>query len=174
MGAYVVSSDEIVHKLLSPSTDIGKKVIDFLGRDIVVDQQIDRSQIARKVFQHADLLKGLEEIIHSAVQKEIDKHYLDAKKNKQVKLFLAEVPLLFETGSERYYDAVIVVVAKESVSKERFFSRTQCMNDEYERRSARQLQVSDKQAKADYVIMNQGNFEELKVKVKELFNQLTQ
>ena len=75
LGAYVVDADEIVHKLLSPNTSIGKQVTDLLGKDILTDGQIDRGKIARKVFNDQLLLQALEKIIHPAVMLEIERQY---------------------------------------------------------------------------------------------------
>ena len=71
-GAYVVSSDEIVHQLLSPETNIGKKVIALLGKDIVVEDRLNREAIAKIVFRDRQLLLRLEELLHPEVQKEIE------------------------------------------------------------------------------------------------------
>ena len=49
-GAYVVDADEIVHSLLSPNTQIGQKVIELLGSDIVAGNQLDRKKISEIVF----------------------------------------------------------------------------------------------------------------------------
>src|SRR5262245_55950333 len=75
LGAYVVSADDIVHQLLTPQTKPGQQVIELMGSDIVVDQHIDRSKIAKKVFGNLKLLKSLEQILHPAVRHEIDKKY---------------------------------------------------------------------------------------------------
>ena len=46
-GAYVVSADEIVHRLLSPHTPLGRQVIKVLGSDIVSGNELDRKKIAQ-------------------------------------------------------------------------------------------------------------------------------
>jgi dephospho-CoA kinase len=67
-GAYVVSADEIVHRLLRVETEIGQKVIDLLGEEILSEGQIDRAKIAKKVFRNPQLLQALEQIIHPQVR----------------------------------------------------------------------------------------------------------
>ena len=70
-GAYVMSADEIVHRLLSPHTRIGQQVIALLGSDILSGAEIDRKKVSEKVFPYPDKLRALERIIHPAVFDEI-------------------------------------------------------------------------------------------------------
>jgi dephospho-CoA kinase len=172
-GASVVSADEIVHRLLTPETKSGQNVIRLIGNDVLINNQIDRSKIAEKVFNQPSLLDSLEKILHPAVQEEIEHFYDEAVKSGQTKLFVAEVPLLFEAGSDRFYDAVIAVIADIETSKERFIRATHKDAQEFKKRSSRQLSLDEKAQKADYVIVNDGSLEDLEVKTKNLMNILT-
>ncbi|MBM3199098.1 MAG: dephospho-CoA kinase, partial [Chlamydiae bacterium] len=46
-GAYVVSTDEIVHSLLASRADIQQRIVDLLGPGVVVRGQLDRKAIAK-------------------------------------------------------------------------------------------------------------------------------
>lgn len=164
LGAYVVSSDAIVHQLLSPDTKLGKKVVSLLGT-------LDRRKIAEIVFQDHDLLKKLEHLLHPVVQEEIDKEYALAK-SKGAPLFVAEVPLLFEAGLEKHYDVIIAVSANNEDSKARFIKKTRDDEEAFLRRASLQWNVKDKVARANYVIQNNGSLESLGFEVENLFNQL--
>ncbi len=172
LGAYVVSADQIVHQLLSPNTDIGQNVIRLLGQDIVVNDQIDRSIIARKVFNHPELLKSLEKLLHPAVQREVDRQYEEVKKGKKGALFVAEIPLLFEGESYKRFEASISVMADPEVCKKRFMQATGYGEEEYEKRAANQLSPLEKAKRATYVIYNNGSFEELRKAVTEIYENL--
>jgi len=163
LGAHVVSSDEIVHNLLmSPTTPLGQQVVALLGTDIIVNGQIDRSIIAKKVFNDRVLLQSLENIIHPAVFNEIDKQYQQLKDKDNLTFFVAEIPLLFETNGESHYDYTVVVETSKKLSQERFKATTGHENEEYERRMARQLPPEIKAARADFVINNNGNLSQLR------------
>ena len=174
LGAYVVSADEIVHQLLSPDTAVGQQVVSLLGSDIVSGQKLDRKKIAAKVFTKPDLLRKLEELIHPAVFDEIERRYQQVNKEKKYPLFLAEIPLLFESERESQFDVVISVYAEQEICLQRFKHETRKPADEFEKRMMRQLNPKQKAAKAQYTIENNGNFEQLKTKVKTLYTQLTQ
>lgn len=166
-GAFVVYADNIVHRLLSPETSLGQKIIQLIGNEIIINNQIDRSKIAQKVFNQPSLLRSLEKIIHPAVYEEIEKQYKKANEQKTGKLFVAEIPLLFETGMENFYDIVITVTSTPELSKKRFMS-TGKSAEEYEKRSTQQLQLGTKEERADYVIVNNGSLEELEAQTKKL------
>ncbi len=173
LGAYVVNADEIVHQLLSPGTAAGQQVVRLLGSDIVSDQEFDRKKIAAKVFSQPDLLRALEEIIHPAVFDEIERKYQQINREKKYSLFLAEVPLLYESEREGRFDAVISVLADPELCRKRFVQQTHQPVQEFEKRMTRQIEPTVKADKAHYSIENNGNFDQLKTKIKTLYFQLT-
>lgn len=174
LGAYVVSADEIVHQLLSSKTTLSKQIIELIGPDIVANGQIDRSQIAKKVFNQPKLLQKLENLLHPAVYNEIMEQYKRINNNHQFPLFVAEIPLLFESGGETFFDAVVTVIADPAICKARFQKNSGKSADEYEKRSSRQLNTMEKAKRADYTIFNDKGIEELKTAVKAIYNQLAE
>lgn len=167
-GAYAISADEIVHQLLSPQTDLGKQVVALLGKEIVVEGRISRKIIADKVFRDPLLLKSLEKQIHPEVQREIDKQYQKVlKENPNTSLFIAEVPLLFESGLEQHYDITIAVIADRSICSKRYHDK-----EEFEVRTQRLVPQEEKRKKADYCIENNGSMQEFKKATNKLFNTL--
>jgi dephospho-CoA kinase len=173
-GAYVVSADEIVHQLLSNSTTpLGQNVIKLIGSDIIVNQQIDRSKIAKKVFNQPKRLKELEELLHPAVREEIAKQYSLASKQPNIPLFVAEIPLLFETNGEAFFDFTVAVISDETACKQRFQKAIDVAERDYEKRAARQLPMEEKKKRANFTIENNGSLDDLKYEVQELFTKLT-
>ena len=171
-GAYVISADEVVHQLLSPKTAIGQRIIQLLGKDVVIDDTFDKKKISKKVFSDPEKLRSLETILHPAVLQEIETHYEQLKKAKKYPLFVAEVPLLFESESEPFFDTVIAVIAPEALSRQRFQEGRQEIADEFDKRMARQMLPEEKAAKADFVLSNEGSLLQLKQKVEDLYPKL--
>ena len=172
LGAYVVSADEIVHQLLSPGTALGHQVIRLLGSDVISGKSFDRKKIAAKVFSQPDLLQSLEELIHPAVFDEIERKYAEIAKKGSHSLFVAEIPLLFESEREKHFDTVITVVADPDISKKRYTEQTHEPVQEFEKRMTRQYEPETKAKQSNYVIENNGSIEQLKNKIKTLYNQL--
>jgi dephospho-CoA kinase len=63
-----------------------------------------------------------------------------------------DIPLLFEGGSEKDVDAVIVVSAPQAVQRERVLQRAGMTEEKLAAILARQTPDAEKRAKADYVI----------------------
>lgn len=174
LGAYVLSADEIVHQLLSNDALVIQKVVALLGPDILVNKQIDRSRVARKVFQNYKLLNNLEEIVHPAVYEQIEKQYQLQKENSSPPtLFVAEIPLLFETNGEKSYDYTVAIVADIEVCLERFRQQTGRDQQAFNLRASRQWPMMEKATKADYVIMNNTTIHDLRDVTRELYSELT-
>lgn len=172
LGAFVVSADEIVHQILSPQTPLGHKILSLLGPEVISDGKFDRGKIASIVFNDQNKLKALEKILHPAVLEAIEKTYQSVKKEKRYPLFIAEIPLLFESESHTYFDTVIAVVSDPKLCRQRFTEKTSHTFEEFERRMARQLPPDLKAAKASYTITNNGSLEELRTNVQTLYETL--
>lgn len=173
LGAYVVSADKIVHQLLSSDTNLGQEVVKLLGPDVLVGQQLNRSRIAQIVFQDLNLLRALEKLIHPAVYRELDQDYRRQQSllNPPL-LFVAEIPLLFESGGRRDFDVVIAVIANPAICYQRFEKATGYDQKEFNKRMAQQLSLHDKAMQADYVLMNNGSLSDLQQNTKELYQEL--
>jgi dephospho-CoA kinase len=163
LGAFVISADEIVHQLLSSvNSELVQDIIALLGETILVNNQMDRSKIAEIVFSNPDLLLILENILHPAVYSEIENEYQrHAQQVTTSSLFIAEVPLLFETAGEQFFSATIAVVADEELCIQRFCSYKNRTREEYKKRMNRQLSSVEKAKRATYTITNEGSFLDL-------------
>jgi dephospho-CoA kinase len=173
LGACVVSADEFAHKLLSTQSAVLTQVTQLLGSEILTRGKIDRQKIAQKVFANPQLLTKLQEILHPKIFEAIRTAFeLCCKKNKCA-LFVAEIPLLYETGFETFFDAVVVVEADRELCARRFQETSGYGLDEFQRRMQFQLPTKNKMARAEYVLMNNGTLDELEKQVEELYRTLT-
>jgi dephospho-CoA kinase len=82
-----------------------------------------------------------------------------------VDVAVVEVPLLYETGAEELFDAVVVITAPEELRAR----RTQVP---VERRSGRLIPDGEKVSRADFAFVNDGTLEELDLFVAEVLSQL--
>ncbi len=167
LGAFVVSADALVHKLLSLENSLGQQVLNLFGPQILQHGKIDRRMLAAKVFQDPLLLEALEKLLHPAVLQKIEELYEQAKQKQAYTLFIVEIPLLYEIHSEDAYDAVVAVVADEQLAKKRF-CQSGHSQDEYEKRMNRQWQPEEKAKRANYTLINNGSLAELRQEVVKL------
>jgi dephospho-CoA kinase len=166
MGAYVVNADAIVHELLD--SDLGKQLLLLFGHEIVENGKLNRKRIADIAFKDPQKLKKLEALLHPAVLEKIEELYIEACRSEKYSSFVVEIPLLFEIQGESFYDVVVAILSDESKARARFAQGA----EEYDRRMKRQLSPSQKDARADYTIFNNGTLADLKKEVVELYKKL--
>jgi dephospho-CoA kinase len=167
-GAATVSSDEIVHRLLREDQDVRRALLQRFGERILDEAgQLDRSAIAELVFPDRKALDWLEQLLHPLVARE----YLEWREElgrlpNPPAACVTEVPLLYEVGGERRFDAVVLVTAPSEVRAVR--SQVPA-----ELREARLIPDEEKAKRADYVYVNDGSLEELDAFVAGVMDELT-
>ena len=168
-GAYVVSADEIVHNLLNENSTVRKKIVEILGDDVLINNQLNRKDIARKVFSQPKTLRALEKILHPLVLQIIFSTYERIRADTAFTLFVAEIPLLYETASDTWFDATVLVTADEDICRKRFYQTCPSGSDTFTARMNRQMSVKKKKEKAHFIIPNNGDLSMLQQEVKKLF-----
>jgi len=158
----VIDTDKIVHKLLSSNTSVMQKVIKFLGKKILRNGKIDREKVSEEVFNNKKKLFGLEEIIYPYLWKELKEKYDEEKKRGKNKIFMVEMPLLFETKSENFFDHIILIIADEKLLKERYKKK------DFEKRKKRFMKKEKKIKKSDFIIFNNSTLKNLKKEVQKI------
>jgi len=167
MGFKVVSCDEIVHKLLNKKNII-KKFGEILGNEVIKNNKIDKEKVREIIFNNSEKKKEIENILHPEVFKKIKKEILDTKKKGGI-IFI-EIPLLFETKSEKLFDKIMVVSALRKEIKKRL--KNKYSEREIENIWKNQLSLSHKKKKADYIVNNSGSIIKTEKNVKKIVNRL--
>jgi dephospho-CoA kinase len=133
---------------------------------VIGDDGADRKKIADIVFSDADQLGWLEELLHPRVVRENLAWRAEvAQRPEPPALTVTEVPLLYETGAEKRFDAVVVIAAPPDVRRER--------RPLADGREDRLLPEEEKLALADYAYVNDGTLEELDAFVADVVAKLT-
>ena len=170
---FALSADSLVHRLYTPGTPVYSQVVATFGEGILSDdKKIDRGKLADIAFSTPERRKQLEAIVHPAViQAEKDWMAQVAREHPRAQIAIIEIPLLFETGSEKRFDKTIAVTCSAEQSVERFGQRHKNLGGqearaEVERRSKAQLAWEEKARRADYVIDNSKGLAELDAAVR--------
>jgi dephospho-CoA kinase len=167
-GAAVISSDEIVHRLLSEDDDVRAQLVERFGKEVIDDEGgVDRGKIAEIVFADAEALEWLESLLHPlAVQEYMGWRERLAEGEDPPPVTATEVPLLYEVGGQDRFDVVVVVTAPPEVRSGRTDVDT-------EDREPRLLPDSVKVAQADFAYVNDGSLDELDDFVESVVRELT-
>ena len=89
---------------------------------MVRDGVVDREILGRRVVGDAGAMTRLEHIVHPLVRAAREAFLASARRDGATMVVL-DVPLLFETGSERDVDVVVLASASEAVQKARVLAR---------------------------------------------------
>jgi dephospho-CoA kinase len=162
LGAATLSSDAVTHELLGGS-EVREQLVERWGEAVLVDGRVERARVGEIVFGRPDELAWLESVLHPLVAARIAEWRQSLPADTS--LAVVEVPLLFETGMERAFDATVCVVADDSVRAARAGARG---TELLEGRSGRQLSQEEKAARATHVISNDGSLAELEERATQL------
>jgi dephospho-CoA kinase len=155
-GAAVISSDEIVHRLLREDPEVKRAIVERLGERVLgPGGEVDRARVGGLVFGNPTDLRWLEELLHPRVSAT----YLRWRDElgelpDPPAVCVTEVPLLYEVGAEERFDAVVVITASPDVRVSRHIRPMQA-------REQRLLPDEEKVARADFAFVNDGSLEDL-------------
>ena len=166
LGAFTLNADEIAHEALLPGTEVFS-YIEETYPGVIVNGGVDRKKLAAEVFSDHKKKNELESRIHPYVFEQIRER---VSKSSQ-KLVVLEVPLLFETGYERQCDVTVCVTANPDIIRERLKAKG-FGTDEIEARNRAQLEASEKEEKADFIIDNSASLNETVTQVKEILSKI--
>ena len=166
-GAAVISSDEIVHRLLREDADVKAALRERWGERVFGDDGApDRAAIGEIVFGSRDELAWLEALLHPRVAAEYLRWRDElATLAEPPRVCVTEVPLLYETGAETRFDAVVAITAPEELRRQRAGERLDARAD-------RLVPDDEKVRRADYAYVNDGSLAELEDFVAGVYAEL--
>ncbi|MBQ6493674.1 MAG: dephospho-CoA kinase [Erysipelotrichaceae bacterium] len=161
-GYAVFSCDEVNRHLLDKGEEGYLKVKEIFP-ECFSEDELDRKKLAELIFADEEKRKILECIMHPLILKRL-------QERKEDPLF-AEVPLLFETGWDEYFDHNLLIVTDLDLLIERVGERGMS-KDELLKRLDAQMSVEEKAKRADKIIYNNGSLEQLYSYVEEWLKEI--
>lgn len=144
-----IADDEAKKILYTPDTV--KEIITAFGTDVITDNLPDRGKLASLVFNAPEKLQVLNNIIHPKVLGHF-KTWMEAHKNE--KFIIKEAAILFESGSYKDCDKIILVTAPKEIRIQRVIQRDGTTRSKVEERMNVQWDEAKKASMSDYVIEN--------------------
>ena len=168
LGAVILDADKVGHDALT-DTEIRQEVVSAFGQQILTPSgSIDRGKLGEMVFGNPGLLSRLNQIMHPRMY-EIVKARIEECQRQGVEVVVLEAPLLIETGWASLVDEVWVTVAPEATVLRRLKEKVGLSEQQSLARIRSQLSSEEQVRCADVVINTDCSFDELRVKVKELW-----
>ena len=150
MGVPVYDADAAVHRMMGKG-GIAVAAVAAAFPGTVKNGAVDRAALGSRVFGDNAAMKRLESIIHPLVRRDEDR-FLRQMRRRRARLVVMDVPLLFESGRERRYDATIVVAAPEFLRRARVLARPGMTPARLAAIMARQMPDEEQRRRADIVV----------------------
>ena len=163
-GVPVFDADAVVRQLQGP----GGALIERIGElfpGCVRSGTLDRECLAQIVLADRSKLALLEGIVHPAVREWRD---VFIEKHRESPALIFEIPLLFETGSEKEFDKVVVVSAPPDVQRARVLGRQGMTSARLDSILARQMPDEEKRRRADFVIDTGADLSTTEAQVRDI------
>jgi dephospho-CoA kinase len=172
LGAVVMDADKVGHEAFQPGTEAWHDVVAAFGKEILSPGgDIDRAKLGKIVFNNPDSLARLNRIMHPRMYDMI-KDRIAEYRRQGVDVVVLEAAILIEANWTSLVDEVWVTVAPEAAVLERVKQQRGQNEAQTSARIRAQLTNVERIKHADVVINNDGTPEELKAKVKELWERL--
>ncbi len=173
LGAYLIDHDSINHELLVKGESGHNALVEEYGETILTPYgEIDRMKVARIVFSSKESVKRIEDILHPLIikrEEELVEKYKDEGKHDYI---IFDTPLLFEAGRDKVCDYTVVVFADQEKLYKRLNKKHGVGRAHAQSRISSQMSQDEKAKRADFKIENNGTIDELKEKVRGLFEKI--
>ena len=143
-------ADTKAKELVANNKQLQQEIVTLLGEEAFVEGRYNTAFVAKEVFSNKDKLDKLNAIIHPYVQQD----FLQWKQSQQAPYVIKEAAILFESGSYRDCDFIIMVTAPLEERIERVMLRDKIDRETVEKRIKNQWNDEKKIELSTFVIEN--------------------
>ena len=143
----VWDADKAVHRLYGKDGDAVKPIAKYFPKAII-EGSVNRTELKKYLSEDFDKITLLEKIVHPLVSEDREKFIEKTK----YKINVFDIPLLFETGSNKEMDKVACVYVSNSIQMERIRSRKSMTEEQIEKINKQQMPIEEKCRQSDFVI----------------------
>ena len=150
MGYPVYNSDERAKELTESNPKIKEGLIHLFGGEIYQNDTLNKFALAQAIFSDESLREKVNALIHPIVREDFNLWAL-AQNNS---LVFNESAILFETGSFKNFDAIILVYAPTELRIKRIMKRDNCSENEVLKRMNSQFSDEEKYQLTEFRVLN--------------------
>ncbi|MEM9259142.1 MAG: dephospho-CoA kinase [Bacteroidota bacterium] len=153
LGIPTYSADAAAKRLMTEDTLLVSAIKQQFGdRTYFEDGQLNRKYLAEKAFTNTETATKLNALVHPAVHRDA----LRWQKSQAAPYTLYEAAIVLELGRQDQFAGVIVVSCPEFIRQERVMARDGSSAEQFAARAAQQWTDQEKEAAADFIIVNDG------------------
>ncbi|MBN2601160.1 MAG: dephospho-CoA kinase [Candidatus Marinimicrobia bacterium] len=168
-GAVIFDADSIAKQVLQNNL-VQEQLVDVFGADIIQDNTVNTSKLAKIAFSSEDSQSALNNIVHPHVIEQFEK-MRDELADKDG-LFVMDAPLIFESGIDAHFDHTVLIYSTMKLRINRAMKRGNLSREQILRRMDFQMPEEEKRGLASIVIENNGSLEHLYDEIDKLFARL--
>jgi len=173
LGARTIDADLIAREVVGPGTDGLKAVTTEFGEDVLKpDGSLDRAKLGATVFADETKRQKLNSILHPFIIERQDEIMRQWERETPDAIVVVDAALMIESGGYKRFDKLIVVHCQPEIQLQRLMKRDNLSREDAERRTRAQMSQEEKTKYADFLIETSGSFEETRIQVQRIFDQL--
>ena len=155
LGARLFNADHAARRLADEDAEARLLLREEFGPEIFsATGDLNRAALRAIVFANQGKKRALEQILHPRIRRQ---WATEAETSRQTgKIFLADIPLLYETEGETLCDRVVVVACSREIQLQRLIGRTAINRADALAMIASQMSLSEKILRADHLVWNNG------------------
>ncbi|MBE6718481.1 MAG: dephospho-CoA kinase [Ruminococcaceae bacterium] len=167
-----IDTDKTSRKVCDVGTPCLNELVQNFGSTILnPDRTLNRKALAEIAFSDKQKHLTLNQITHKYILNEV-RTWLNLEKNNGTKAAIVDAPLLYESGFDKECDVIIAVTAPVETRIKRIIERDNISIDAAKLRLSKQGDDDFYTQKADFVITNNGNLDELDLQIENIYNTL--
>lgn len=166
-GFKIIDADQMVKSIYQT-----QEAINFIKDNFSIawnHNQINFQELRNIFFKNPEAKLAIESFIYQRLPSVFRQSLL---LHDDQEFLIYDVPLLFEKNLEHKFDFIVVVYAPKEIQIERLLKRDHCSAEIAEQILNQQTDIEQKKRKADFVINNTGNQDDLAVEINKLLLQI--
>ncbi|MGR3970906.1 dephospho-CoA kinase [Shewanella sp. 1180_01] len=170
-GISLVDADIVAREVVAPGSTGLEAIVTHFGAEILTPEgELDRAKLRQRIFSHPEEREWLNQLLHPMIRQE-----MLAQVEKATSTYvIMVVPLLFENGLDRLVNRTLVVDISPELQINRTVKRDNVDASQVNNIISSQCSRSEKLARADDIIDNQGEISSLKREVQALHQRYLQ
>lgn len=169
LGVPVYYADQAAKKLMHNHPGLQEQITRLFGPQAYANGILQKKVIADAMFKDPEKVQAMNRIVHPVTIQDAEQWM----EQQHAPYALKEAALIFESGSEKYLDAVIGVSAPLPLRIQRIQQRDGLSTEDILNRMKNQFNETEKMNRCDYIIYNDEQHR-LIPQVLELHNRLMQ
>jgi len=167
LGAILIDADQLAREVVMPGTLALQQITERFGSIVIQpDGALNRKALGAIIFNEPSARKDLEAITHPQIRLAMWDQMRKAEEADPARLVVVDVPLLYESKLQGYFQKVMLVYVSEAIQLQRLMERDGLTMDAAQLRLQAQIPIESKKLLADIIIDNTGTVAETEKQIQ--------